>query len=77
MISTDKRRRRPIARAWLAFAAGGLVLFASCRSLDLRGNGFRDHWGDFVQQYRTPADSSKFWGFDQRSREIEQDLGVN
>ncbi len=47
-----------------------------CGKLNLRGKGFDDNSGTWAQKLRPPADESQFSGMDERSREIERNLGV-
>jgi hypothetical protein len=43
---------------------------------DIRGKGFGDNTGEFAQKLRPPADEKQLSGIDERSREIERNLGV-
>jgi hypothetical protein len=47
-----------------------------CGKLNLRGKGFDDNSGSWAQKLRPPADESRFSGMDERSRDIERNLGV-
>ena len=68
---------RLVHRPWLAMLAIALVVApAGCRRWNWRGDGFGDDTGNFAQKLRPPADEARFSGLDERSREIERDLGV-
>jgi len=44
---------------------------------NLRGEGFNDGTGPVVRQYRQPDGDTRFWGFSNKAREIEQDFGAH
>lgn len=53
-----------------------LAAFAGCAPVNLRGEGFGDDTGRWVQKLRPETESGKMLGFDSRAREIEQNVGV-
>lgn len=56
--------------------AGILVPVAGCKT-DFRGDGFNDPVGESVGQLRAPDRHNKEkWGFSNKSREIEENLGL-
>ena len=57
----------------MAMAVSGAV---GCGKMNLRGKGFDDNSGTWAQKLRPPADESKLTGTDERSRDIERNLGV-
>jgi hypothetical protein len=60
----------------VCLATVALLGAAGCCKLNLRGKGFDDNSGTWAQKLRPPADESKFSGTDERSRDIERNLGV-
>jgi hypothetical protein len=53
-----------------------LAALAGCAPVNLRGEGFGDDSARWAQKLRPETESGKKLGFDNRAREIEQNLGV-
>lgn len=65
---------RSLTLAIMIVAIGGPL--AGCSRLDLRGDGFHDEWSKSARNFRPPADEKNLAGIDERSRDIERNLGV-
>jgi hypothetical protein len=76
--SRDGNRRLSAHRPGSAclLAAALCLLPVGCASWDPRGHGFGDSLATWGQDYRSPSPGLQSAGFDRRSREIEQSLGV-
>lgn len=61
----------------LACLAAGLVCLAlaGCFMQQLRGQRYSDDLGSLGRGMRPKADKHEFWGWDERARQTEEDLG--
>jgi hypothetical protein len=53
-----------------------IIVTSGCAPVDLRGNGFGDESARWGQKLRPETQPGNKLGFDNRAREIEQNLGV-
>ncbi len=68
-----------ISSRFCRLTATGLacLVLAGCTNLDLRGEPFRDDAAfDWSGQVRQSSDRADFFGFSNKARQVEKDLGV-
>jgi hypothetical protein len=67
-------RRPPLAA--LLFASAALVAAGCSCWRDLRGPGYGDETSTWAEDLRPESNEKRLAGFDERSRQIERNLGV-
>ena len=76
MLSMRRQPARFALRRLMPWGAAAIFLFqGGCFLRDVRGPGYRDELQPLGQQMRPDAADHDYWGFDQRSRQTEENLG--